>query len=126
LKGPLVISVSACSDHESTFEDSQRLGKGMTMKLIKILKKDPSIKVGDLNQKLEKSLFKLAIKRVCKAKKTFELGTKKLSPEQKKKLKDKYTAKGLFEFKPQTAQIGSLHSLSLDEQFILKRRELLG
>ncbi|KAI0246649.1 caspase domain-containing protein [Lactifluus subvellereus] len=37
LSGPLVISVSACSDHESTFEDRKRSGKGMTVKLIKIL-----------------------------------------------------------------------------------------
>lgn len=51
-------------------------------------------------------MYKLAIKRVWKAKKTFERGTKKLSPEQTKELKDKWTAKGVFEFKPQTAQVG--------------------
>jgi len=120
LNGPLVVSVSACSDHESTVEDSQRSGKGMTVKLTEILRKHPSIKLGNLSQQLEKSLYNSAIVSVWKAKKTFKLGTKKLSPEQKE-LQDKWTAKGVFGFKPQTAQIGSLHSLSLNKKFILKR-----
>jgi len=56
LNSPLVISVSACATNERTFEDTKRNGRGMTVKLMKILRKNPSIRVGELNQKLNHSL----------------------------------------------------------------------
>ncbi|KAI9438829.1 hypothetical protein H4582DRAFT_2076518 [Lactarius indigo] len=90
-----------------TWEDSQNKGKSMTTKLIKILKKNPSIKVGDLDQQLKKKLSKMAFKR--------------LSPELRKKWEDEYTEKGLFQLKEKTTQIGSMHRLRRDEVLIAKR-----
>ncbi|KAH9059176.1 caspase domain-containing protein [Lactarius vividus] len=119
--GPLVVSVSSCSDQESTWEDSQNKGKSMTTKLIKILKKNPSIKVGDLDQQLKKKLSKMAFKRVLNAKRAFKMFGAKLSPEVRKKWEDEYTEKGLFQLKEQTAQIGSMHRLRRDDVFIAKR-----
>ncbi|KAH8989874.1 caspase domain-containing protein [Lactarius hatsudake] len=120
-KGPLVVSVSSCSDQESTWEDSQNKGKSMTTKLIKILKKNPSIKVGDLDQQLKKKLSKMAFKRVLNAKKAFKMFSAKLSPELRKKWEAEYTEKGLFQLREQTAQIGSMHRLRRDDVFIAKR-----
>ncbi|KAI9431481.1 hypothetical protein H4582DRAFT_2132908 [Lactarius indigo] len=110
-KGPLVVSVSSCSDQESTWEDSQNKGKSMTTNLIKILKKNPSIKVGDLDQQLKRKLSKMAFKRVLNAKRAFKMFSAKLSPELRKKWEDEYTEKGLFQLKEQMAQIGSMHRL---------------
>ncbi|KAH9979136.1 caspase domain-containing protein [Russula compacta] len=121
LDGPLVISMSTCSDDERTFEDSKRKGKGVTVKLIKILRKNPSIQVGDLNQQLKHCLSKLAFKRVRKARGAFRALSKKVPPDKREKLEAKYTAQGLFEFRGQTAQFGSLHPLRQDDQFILVR-----
>ncbi|KAF8258293.1 caspase domain-containing protein [Lactarius quietus] len=94
LNGPLVISVSSCSDEEATWEDSQNKGKSMTTKLIQILRKNPSVKVGELNQQLKKKLSKMAFKRVLNARKALKRYTAKLPPEEQKKLEDKYTEKG--------------------------------
>ncbi|KAF8264266.1 caspase domain-containing protein [Lactarius quietus] len=121
LNGPLVISVSSCSDEEATWEDGQNKGKSMTTKLIQILRKNPSVKVGELNQQLKKKLSKMAFKRVLKARTAFKSYTAKLPPEVQKKLEDKYTEKGVFELREQTAQIGSLHRLRRDDVLIAKR-----
>ncbi|KAH9164043.1 peptidase C14, caspase domain-containing protein [Lactarius sanguifluus] len=83
--GPLVISVSSCSDQQSTWEDSQNKGKSMTTKLVKILRENPSISVGDLNQQLQKSLTKTAFKRLWEAKSTFKTYSAKLSPQLREK-----------------------------------------
>lgn len=119
--GPLVISVSSCSDEESTWEDSHNKGKSMTTKLIQILRGNPSVKVGELNQQLKNKLSKMAFKRVLKAKKAFKMFSSKLSPEQRKKWEDMYTEKGVFQLREQTAQIGSMHRLCRDDEFIVKR-----
>ncbi|KAI9445812.1 caspase domain-containing protein [Lactarius psammicola] len=119
--GPLVVSVSSCSDHERTWEDSQNKGKSMTGQLIKILRKNPTIKVGDLDQQLRKKLSKMAFKRVLNAKRVFKTFSARLSPELRKKWEDEYTRKGLFQLKEQTAQIGSMHRLRRDDEFIAKR-----
>jgi hypothetical protein len=121
LNGPLVISVSSCSDQETTWEDSQNKGKSMTTKLIQILRKNPSVKVGELNQQLKKKLSKMAFKRVLRAKTAFKKYSAKLSPEVQKEWEDKFTEKGLFQLKEQTAQIGSLHRLRRDDVLIAKR-----
>ncbi|KAN0118334.1 Caspase domain containing protein [Russula decolorans] len=121
LSSPLVISVSACSFNENTWEDSKRKGKGMTAELIEILRKNPSIHVGDLDQQLEKRLSKLAFKRVREARTVFRTYSAKLPHETRIKLERKYTSQGLFDFKSQTAQFGSLHPLRLNDQFILER-----
>jgi phage host-nuclease inhibitor protein Gam len=113
--------VSSCSDEETTWEDSQNKGKSMTTKLIQILRKNPSVKVGELNQQLKKKLSKMAFKRVMKAKTTFKKYSAKLSPEAQKQWEDKYTKKGLFQLREQTAQIGSLHRLCRDDVLIAKR-----
>jgi hypothetical protein len=111
LNGPLVISVSSCSDQQSAWEDSQSKLKSMTTKLIKILRKNPSIKVGDLDQQLKKYLSKMAFKRLREIKTMFMKYSAKLSPEKRKEWKEKFSNKGLFELKEQTAQFGSMHSL---------------
>jgi len=121
LNGPLVVSVSSCADEETTWEDSQNKGKSMTTKLIQILRKNPSLKVGELDQKLKRKLSKMAFKRVLKARRTFKMYSAKLSPELRKKYEDKYTEEGRFKLREQTAQIGSMHHLCRDDEFIAKR-----
>ncbi|KAH9038754.1 caspase domain-containing protein [Lactarius pseudohatsudake] len=124
-KAPLVISVSSCSDHHATWEDSQSKGKSMTTKLVKILRETPSINVGDLNHRLQNDLTKRAFKRVLNAKRAFKMFSAKLSPELRKKWEDEYFEKGLFGLRTQTAQFGSLHSLCQEEGFIVKRTHTL-
>lgn len=119
--GPLVISLSSCSDQQSTWEDSQRKVKNMTANLIKILRKNPSIKVGDLDQQLKKCLSKMAFKRLREIKDAFKKHSAMMSPEKREEWEEKYTNEGLFEFREQTAQIGSMHRLRRDEQFIAMR-----
>ncbi|KAF8469276.1 caspase domain-containing protein [Russula ochroleuca] len=121
LNSPLVISVSACSFNESTWDDSERKGKGMTVKLIKILRQNPSIQVGDLDEQLKKCLSKLAFKRVRKVRAAFRTYTAMLPHEKRIKLEQKYASQGVFDFKSQTAQFGSLHPLRRNDQFILER-----
>ncbi|KAF8492190.1 caspase domain-containing protein [Russula emetica] len=121
LNSPLVISVSACSFNENTWEDSKRKGKGMTAELIKILREHPSIHVGDLDQQLKKRLSRLAFERVRETRAVFRTHSAKLSHEKRIKWEQKYASQGRFDFKPQTAQFGSLHPLRLDDQFILER-----
>jgi len=91
------------------------------VKLIKILRKNPSIGVGDLNQQLNQCLSKLAFKRVRKAKGTFRALVEKVLPHRRKRLTQKYMEQGLFDFRPQTARFGSLYPLRLDDQFIIQR-----
>ncbi|KAF8258288.1 caspase domain-containing protein [Lactarius quietus] len=50
---PLVISVSSCSDQQSMWEDGLNRGNSLTTNLVEILRKNPSINVGDLNQHLQ-------------------------------------------------------------------------
>lgn len=119
--GPLVISLSSCSDQESTWEESQSVGKSMTAKLIKILRDNPSIKVGDLDQRLKASLSKMAFKRLREIKSTFKKYSAKLSPEKRQEWEEKFVNEGLFELREQTAQIGSMHCLRRDEVFIAQR-----
>jgi len=121
LNGPLVISVSSCSDEEATWEDSQKKGKSMTTKLIQILRKNPSVKVGELNQQLKRKLSKMAFKRVLETRTAFKRRTAQFPPEVQKRLEDKYTKKGAFQFREQTAQIGSLHRLRRDDVLIAQR-----
>jgi len=98
------------------------MGKGMTVKLIKILRKNPSIGIGDLSQQLKQCLSKLAFKRVRKAKGTFRDLIKKIQqPRKRRRLTQKYAKQGLFDFRPQTARFGSLSPLRLDDQFIIQR-----
>ncbi|KAI9438820.1 caspase domain-containing protein [Lactarius indigo] len=123
--GPLVISVSSCSDQQSTWEDSQNKGKSMTTKLVKILRENPSINVGDLNQQLQNSLAKASFKRLWEAKSTFKSYSAKLSPQKRKEFQDKYTEQGFFDLREQTAQFGSLHRLRQEEEFIVKRADTL-
>ena len=54
-----------------------------------------------------KSLYKLSFKRVRKALAAFRSLSEMVSPERREKLKNKYTARGAFEFSDQTAHIGS-------------------
>jgi len=117
--GPLVIGLSACAYNERTWEDSKRMGKGMTVKLVKILRKNPSIQVGDLNQQLQKCLSKLAFKRVRAARGVFRTHCENVPLKKRKKLEQKY--RDLLEYRGQTAQFGSLNPLRLEDQFILKR-----
>lgn len=119
--GPLVVSLSSCSDQQSTYEDSEDMGKSMTRKLIKILRKNPSIRVGDLDRQLKECLSKMAFKRLRKIKSTFKNESAKLSPEEREEWEEKYTNKGLFELREQTAQIGSMHCLRRDDVFIAVR-----
>ncbi|KAH9038752.1 caspase domain-containing protein [Lactarius pseudohatsudake] len=123
--GPLVISVSSCSDQQSTWEDSQNKGKSMTTKLVKILRENPSINVGDLNQQLQRSLARTAFKRLWEAKSTFKAYSAKLSPHQREKYEVMYTEQGFFNLREQTAQFGSLHRLRQEEEFIVKRADTL-
>ena len=58
----------------------------------------------------------MAFKRVRKAKETFKKYTAKWSPEVRKKYEDKYTEKGVFELREQTAQVRLLRPhISLSE-----------
>ncbi|KAI9511066.1 hypothetical protein F5148DRAFT_1281234 [Russula earlei] len=106
------ISLSACAHNERTWEDSKRKGKGMTVKLIKILRKNPSVQVGDLNEQLKRSLSKLAFKRVRKARRAFRELDETISLKRREKLSIKY--RDLLDYREQTAQIGSLILLSVD------------
>ncbi|KAI9436822.1 caspase domain-containing protein [Lactarius psammicola] len=119
--GPLVISLSSCSDQQSTWEDSQRKVKNMTTKLIKILRKNPSIKVGDLDQQMKKCLSKMAFERLRQTKSAFKKHGAKMSPEKRQEWEEECNNQGLFEFREQTAQIGSMHCLRRDDQFIAMR-----
>ncbi|KAF8258290.1 caspase domain-containing protein [Lactarius quietus] len=121
LNGPLVISVSSCSDQQSAWEDSQRKLKSMTTKLIKILRKNPSVKVGDLDQQLKKYLSKIAFKRLREIRAMIRKHSARLPPEEREELKEKLTNEGWFELREQTAQFGSMHSLRQDEEFIAGR-----
>ncbi|KAH8989873.1 caspase domain-containing protein [Lactarius hatsudake] len=119
--GPLVISLSSCSDQQSTWEDSQRKVKNMTANLIEILRKNPSIRIGDLDQQVKKCLSKMAFERLREIKNAFKNHSAMMPPERREEWEEKYTNKGLFEFREQTAQIGSMHRLRRDEQFIAMR-----
>lgn len=118
---PDVISLSPCAKDQRTWEDSTRKGKGMTDKLIRIMKKDPSIKLGDLNQRLNKCLSKLSFKRVKKATAAFRHLGALVTPGRREELKKKFQDQGIFDFNEQTAQFGSLRPLRLDDRFILER-----
>ncbi|TFY83147.1 hypothetical protein EWM64_g870 [Hericium alpestre] len=48
----VVVSLSACLDHQVTWEDRRDQGAAMTDTLIKILEKDPAITLGDVEQQL--------------------------------------------------------------------------
>jgi hypothetical protein len=50
----------------------------------------------------------MAFKRVLRAKTAFKKYSAKLSPEVQKEWEDKFTEKGLFQLKEQTAQVRSL------------------
>ncbi|KAF8258285.1 caspase domain-containing protein [Lactarius quietus] len=89
--GPFIISVSSCSDQQSAWEDSLNKGKSMTTELVKILRENPSINVGDLNLQLQRSLAGMAFKRLYEAKSTFNNYCAKLTPQQRKKYEDMYT-----------------------------------
>ncbi|KAH9160138.1 caspase domain-containing protein [Lactarius sanguifluus] len=123
--GPLVISLSSCSDQQSTWEDRQRKVKNMTAVHFAFLSpgkwKNPSIRVGDLDQEVKKCLSKMAFKRLQETKNTFKNHSAMMSPEKREEWEEKFTNKGLFEFREQTAQIGSMHRLRRDEQFIAMR-----
>ncbi|KAH8989865.1 caspase domain-containing protein [Lactarius hatsudake] len=123
--GPLVISVSSCSDQQSTWEDSLNKGKSMTAKLVKILRENPSINVGDLNQQLQNSLTRMAFKRLWEARSTFKTYSAKLSPQQREKYEVMYIEQGFFDLREQTAQFGSLYRLRQEEEFIAKRADTL-
>ncbi|KAI9512135.1 caspase domain-containing protein [Russula earlei] len=99
--GPLVISVSVSWTSVRAWEDSKRKGKRMTVKLIKTLRKDPSIT------------------RVRKARGAFRTLGEKVPPTRRTRLERKYKAQGLFDFREDTVEIRSSRPLRLDEQFIL-------
>jgi len=120
-KGPSVICLSAASGNQQTYEDSMRRGKGMTTKLLKALKREHSIKLGVLDQKLKKSLYKLSFKRVRKALAAFRSLSKIVSPKQRERWRGKYTARGAFVYRDQTVHIGTSRSVGPDEKFLLKR-----
>jgi len=102
---PDVISLSPCTVDQRTWEDSTRKGKGMTVKLIKILRKNPRIKLGALNQQLNRCLSKLSFKRVKKATGAFRCLGELVPPERKEELGQRYKSLGLFDFWEQTAQV---------------------
>jgi len=93
----------------------------MTTKLLKALKREHCIKLGVLDQKLKKSLYKLAFKRVRKALAAFRILSEMVSTERSERLKSKYTARGAFEYRDQTAHIGSSRPVGPNEKFLLKR-----
>lgn len=51
----------------------------------------------------------MAFKRVLKAKTAFKTYSAKLSPEVQKEWENKFTEKGLFQLREQTAQVRLLH-----------------
>jgi len=93
----------------------------MTTKLVKIITRDPSIKLDDLEERLKRCLYKLAFKRVRKATGAFRSLSEGVPPKRKEKLKRRYKARGAFDFTDQTAQVGSLRPLNPDEPFLLER-----
>jgi len=124
-KAPVVIFLSACKKDQQTWEDTKRRGKGMTTKLLKILRKEPSIKLGELERRLNRCLCKLSFKRVKKAIAAFRdfSMSERVSPEQKEKLKNKYQDRGVFDFRDQSAQVGSLRPVGQNERFLQERAE---
>ena len=63
----------------------------------------------------------MAFKRVLKAKTAFKTYSAKLSPEVQKEWENKFTEKGLFQLREQTAQVRLLHhrfSLTLSDRFM--------
>jgi len=118
---PDVISLSLCTEDRRTWEYSTRNGKGVTVKLIRILKKDPSIKLGDLNQQINNLLSKLSFERVRKATAAFRRLGELVTSRRREELERKYKDHGVFDFNEQTAQFGSLRPLRLDDRFILER-----
>ncbi|KAH9979134.1 caspase domain-containing protein [Russula compacta] len=121
LTAPEVICLTACAKNQRTWEDSKKKGKGMTVKLIKILRKNPAIKLGDLDKQLQNCLSKLAFKRVRKALVVFRILGEKVTPNRKERLESKYRKQGLFDYNDQTAQIESLLPLRPDDQLLFKR-----
>jgi len=93
----------------------------MTTTLVEILRRNPSITLGDLNQQLQKSLAGMAFDRIRDSRSSSKMYSAKLSPELQEKWEVRYTEKGLFEFRDQTAQFGSLQSLCQQEVFIVKK-----
>ncbi|KAI0261893.1 caspase domain-containing protein [Gloeopeniophorella convolvens] len=113
--GPLVISVSACSDHESALEDRKRNGSAMTMELITILTLDSHFireKPKYQSRRAEPRRLSLAaFNRVKKARKIFKRWIKKkgMSPDQRSELEEHLAKGGHFEFREQTLQARALN-----------------
>lgn len=93
----------------------------MTTKLLKALKREHSIKLGVLDQKLKKCLYKLSFKRVRKAFAAFRRLSEIVSSRQRERFRGDYTARGVLVFRDQTAHMGSSRPVGPGEQFLLKR-----
>ncbi|TFY77214.1 hypothetical protein EWM64_g6799 [Hericium alpestre] len=99
--GAVVISLSACRDHQITWEDKLSQGAAMTVVLVGILEKDPAITLRHLMKKLSHGLWIDALRRHAEFRKWFERkGFKRFSAEELQKFKDD----PLFGFDPQVPQ----------------------
>ncbi|KAI0063756.1 hypothetical protein BV25DRAFT_1914843 [Artomyces pyxidatus] len=113
--GPVVISLSACADHQITWEDGTR-GAAMTYILVEILSKNPSIKVGSLGIALRKELYSAALNRHRHVKKYIKENLGGRVPDDKQ---TEYAT--LIVFDVQNPLVGSLRRLSMKEEFLVRR-----
>ncbi|THH09019.1 hypothetical protein EW146_g8806 [Bondarzewia mesenterica] len=120
-KGPIVISLSSCADHQQTWEDDQK-GESMTTGLIEILnpntEKSPSITVRDLGREMQKYFFDQAVAR--KQMKVWELERKRKKEKKKKRreLPNDISEPKDIEIELQAFQFGSKTRLTGSEIFL--------
>ncbi|EIM89372.1 uncharacterized protein STEHIDRAFT_167179 [Stereum hirsutum FP-91666 SS1] len=131
---PTVISISACEDHQRSWEvdfdgdgsesihsaSSVSSNGSMTKALINILENTPSISVEHMHLKLSDHLWQDAFAKQRFAIRFIKQHGAKYTKKQIEKMKED------LEFDVQTPQIGSLAPLRGDEIFIVGRRDVRG
>ena len=105
---------------EKSVRESGRAGPAVEVSVSSI----PMIIVRSTHLYFRRKLSKMAFKRVLKAKTAFKTYSAKLSPEVQKEWEKKFTEKGLFQLREQTAQVRRLplhFSLTLSDRYVFLR-----
>ncbi|KAI0063752.1 hypothetical protein BV25DRAFT_356466 [Artomyces pyxidatus] len=113
--GPTVISISACADHQSTWETPHR-EQGLTSVLCRVLEKNPEMSVDGVGKEVWGKLQDAALQRLWEV-----MGIRNKSDVNPDHIK-RAEQLGLFVFGPQDPVIGSLNRLRMNEVFLHKRQ----
>ncbi|KAI0310449.1 caspase domain-containing protein [Amylostereum chailletii] len=128
--GTLVISVSACRDHQVAIEDSELKQGLFTKALLGLVEADPKIRVGALEEKLNAELseaeqFHCSVRSCLPAKQ--KGGSKKKGKMTKKKEEKRrgflkrIVDRGIVQQQP---EIGSMNPICAEDQLFVRREEL--